>query len=113
MRWIAVAVIWFYRFAVRPLRRRRCLFADHCSSHVEHATRQHGVRAGITALRTRMRQCHSGYKFVQPSPDDDCCMLCSDGSRFSASALSTSALAEMNGDVQFPPIPLQTLILEL
>ena len=48
-------------------RRRHCLFRLSCSRHVYQATRRRGFRAGLVALRLRVRQCRPGaYSFRHP-----------------------------------------------
>ena len=62
MRQALLALIGLYRFVRPVLPRRRCLFVESCSEHVERVTRTHGFVAGTRALGRRARQCRPGYR---------------------------------------------------
>ena len=113
MRWIAIAFIWFYRFGVRPFRRRHCLFSESCSTHVERITRVNGIRAGIASFRERFRQCRGGYRYLDCEQSDGYCLVCADGTRFQASALSNALLSRLNGVFEVPPTQVAKKVLYL
>jgi len=43
-------------------KRRTCLYRESCSRHVHRVTQQHGLWAGLKALRHRVRTCRPGYQ---------------------------------------------------
>ena len=67
MTWPLLLLIRLYWWLWPAARRRHCLFRLSCSRHVYQATRRHGLRAGLVALRLRFRQCRPGaYSFRHP-----------------------------------------------
>jgi putative component of membrane protein insertase Oxa1/YidC/SpoIIIJ protein YidD len=53
--------VWLYWMMVPRRWRRRCLFHISCSQYVFRAT-DHGLVAGLVALKSRWRQCRGGYR---------------------------------------------------
>lgn len=57
MRWLAILGIYAYRWFVRPILRRRCLFDESCSTFAIRVLRERGVVAGYALIRARLRSC--------------------------------------------------------
>jgi putative component of membrane protein insertase Oxa1/YidC/SpoIIIJ protein YidD len=58
---LAIRLYW----AVWPDRwKRGCLYRETCSRHVYRVAEEHGLAAGLRALRTRFRTCRPGYGVV-------------------------------------------------
>lgn len=56
MRQLIVLAIRFYQ-KLPDRHKRRCIFRDTCSRHVQRVTETHGVAAGLRAYQARMRVC--------------------------------------------------------
>jgi putative component of membrane protein insertase Oxa1/YidC/SpoIIIJ protein YidD len=57
MRWLAILAIHAYRWFVRPILRRRCLFDESCSTFGIRVLRERGFVAGAALIRARLRSC--------------------------------------------------------
>jgi hypothetical protein len=56
---LTLAIRAYWRL-IPPSARRTCLYRESCSRHVHRVTQEHGLRAGIEALRRRVRTCRPG-----------------------------------------------------
>lgn len=94
MRNVIVYLIRLYRRFVPPEKRRRCLFLESCSQHIERIAREHGGFAALKAFLARARRCRPGYSFEGSTDSDSWLLVCADGSRVSATMVSAQVAAE-------------------
>ncbi len=64
MKWLLIALIRLYWIAVPARLRRRCVYRESCSHHVERTARESGLMAGLRALLVRYRNCRGNYRSV-------------------------------------------------
>ena len=58
MRWLALRLIWLYRYLLSPWVGNQCRFYPSCSHYAEEAIARHGVlRGGYLTVR-RLLKCH-------------------------------------------------------
>lgn len=60
MKYLLLALIRLYWLIPKRFR-RTCLFKETCSHHVFTVTNEKGFRAGLKALKKRIKQCRPGY----------------------------------------------------
>jgi uncharacterized protein len=58
MRKLALALIWFYRYAISPLMARHCRFYPSCSCYAQEAIENHGLLHGGWLGLKRLARCH-------------------------------------------------------
>lgn len=93
MRWLLIGGIKAYRCSAgRVPRQRTCLYRVTCSRHTENVARRDGLRAGLAAMRARLRSCRPGYHFI--FEHDNVVVVCVDGSQFSVDDASTAVVGE-------------------
>lgn len=94
MRYLLIWAIHLYRRLVPPERRRRCLFRESCSMHIERIAREAGTLAAMLAMVKRLRSCRPGYGFHVLQENNRWELLCKDGSRFPQSDVASHIVAE-------------------
>jgi putative membrane protein insertion efficiency factor len=84
LRWLAIALVLFYRYCLSALVMPRCRYLPTCSEYALEAVRRHGAfRGGWLALR-RISRCHPlGGSGLDPVPEAP------DGERNAGAALKT------------------------
>jgi len=58
MRFLALLLIRFYRYAISPLMASHCRFYPSCSAYAEQAISQHGLLRGGWLALCRLGRCH-------------------------------------------------------
>lgn len=94
MRWLILRLIQLYRRCIPPEKRRRCLFRESCSEHVERVARERGGFAALKAFLARARSCKPGYSFEWSTNSGAWQLLCADGSKIPAARVSAHVAAE-------------------
>jgi len=94
MRYLIIAAIQLYRKIVPPESRKRCLFRESCSAHVERVAREMGCKAAFRALIKRQRCCRPGYGFQFLPETHTWELVCMDGSRFGENELAAHIVLE-------------------
>ncbi len=56
-------------------KRRKCIFNESCSIHVYKKAQENGFISGLKALKTRFKQCRSGYIFYTSPDKKEWCIL--------------------------------------
>lgn len=56
--WLAIALIRFYQWTIRPLIGPRCRFIPHCSDYAIESYQKHGPVAGSWLTAKRLGRCH-------------------------------------------------------
>ncbi|MGN6106133.1 MAG: membrane protein insertion efficiency factor YidD [Kofleriaceae bacterium] len=97
MRWIAILGVFAYRWFLRPVFRRRCLFEESCSAFAIRALRTHGLQHGVPHVMERLASCRM--------PMSACFVVGADGA---VQLLS----AQSEGDRPIPPRALELLAFE-
>jgi len=87
-------VIKLYRRRVPPEKRRRCLFRESCSEHVERVAREYGGWAALKALLARARRCRPGYGFEWSTNNEVWLLVCADGAKIPAARVSKQIVSE-------------------
>ena len=75
MRLLLLGMIRAYWRLIPPQRRRTCLFAKSCSRHVYDITSADGGKAGLRALRDRLRSCRPGFRLLRLRDHDGALLL--------------------------------------
>lgn len=58
MRWLLVALIRVYQYAISPLLGRSCRFHPTCSEYAIEALQRHGAWKGLGLALRRIGRCH-------------------------------------------------------
>lgn len=94
---MARLILWLislYRRSIPPHKRRRCLFRESCSQHIERIAREHGGFAAMKAFMARARSCRPGYSFEWSTNAATWSLLCADGSKVSETMVSEQIVSE-------------------
>lgn len=75
MRYLIIVAVRLYWILIPATKRRTCIFRLSCSNFVFLAAKEHGFKAAISALRTRLRQCRPGYKKYKAPDGAEYCIL--------------------------------------
>lgn len=94
MRSLIIHAIQYYRRVIPPERRRRCLFRESCSQHVERIAREQGGLAALKAFLARARRCRPGYGFEWEAHTGTWFLVCADGSKIPPAHAATHLAAE-------------------
>ncbi|MDZ7268367.1 MAG: membrane protein insertion efficiency factor YidD [candidate division KSB1 bacterium] len=94
MRSVIILWIQLYRNFVPEGKRRRCLFRESCSHHVERIARERGSFAAITAFLARARHCRPGYGFEWDADSDVWFLVCANGAKIPKVMVSEHILSE-------------------
>ncbi|MCG3154193.1 MAG: hypothetical protein DKINENOH_00787 [bacterium] len=81
MQRLILCSIRLYRRVIPAERRRRCLFRESCSQHIERIAREQGGLAALKAFLARARRCRPGYGFEWEADTGTWFLVCADGSR--------------------------------
>lgn len=73
MRWLALRLIWLYRYLLSPWVGNQCRFHPSCSHYAEEAIATHGFLRGSYLTVKRLLKCHpwheGGIDLVPKHPD--------------------------------------------
>lgn len=58
MRWLALRLIWLYRYLLSPWVGNQCRFYPSCSHYAEEAIARHGFLRGSYLTLRRLLKCH-------------------------------------------------------
>ncbi|MGD8176123.1 membrane protein insertion efficiency factor YidD [Marinimicrobium sp. ARAG 43.8] len=58
MRWLALRLIWLYRYLLSPWIGNQCRFYPSCSHYAEEAIARHGFCRGSYLSARRLLKCH-------------------------------------------------------
>ena len=58
MRWLALRLIWLYRYLLSPWVGNQCRFYPSCSHYAEEAIASHGFLIGSYLTLKRLLKCH-------------------------------------------------------
>ena len=58
MKWLVVALLRGYRYAISPLLGRNCRFHPSCSEYALEAVEKHGPLKGTSLALKRVARCH-------------------------------------------------------
>ncbi|MBL8489670.1 MAG: membrane protein insertion efficiency factor YidD [Rhodocyclaceae bacterium] len=58
MRWLLVALVRFYQYAISPMLGRNCRFHPTCSEYAVEALQRHGTWKGLGLALKRIGRCH-------------------------------------------------------
>ena len=58
MRWLLVALVRFYQYAISPMLGRSCRFHPTCSEYAVEALQRHGAWKGLGLALRRIGRCH-------------------------------------------------------
>jgi len=94
---VHLLILWFiqsYRRFIPPAKRRRCLFQESCSQHVERIAREHGGWVALKAFLARARSCRPGYSFEWGTTSSAWFLVCADGAKIPAAKVSDNVVSE-------------------
>jgi len=94
MRNVIIYLIRLYRRFFPPEKRRRCLFRESCSQHVERVARERGGFAALKAFLARARSCRPGYGFQWDANAGTWFLVCADGAKIPAAKVSDNVVSE-------------------
>ncbi len=94
MRSVIILFIQLYRRLIPLEKRKRCLFRESCSQHVERIAQEHGAWAALRAFLVRARRCRPGYGFEWSMDAETWRLVCADGSKIPAAMASAHVTAE-------------------
>lgn len=94
MRQLILWLIQLYHCYIPPAKRRRCLFRESCSQHVERIARERGGFAAIKAFLARARHCRPGYGFEWDADSGACFLVCANGAKIPKVMVSEHILSE-------------------
>ncbi|MDB1122601.1 membrane protein insertion efficiency factor YidD [Vibrio algarum] len=73
--WLAIGLIYIYKWAISPLIGPRCRFTPTCSTYAVEAIKLHGFVKGCWLSGKRLLKCHplneGGFDPVPPNQDKD------------------------------------------
>ncbi|HNH36021.1 MAG TPA: membrane protein insertion efficiency factor YidD [Rhodocyclaceae bacterium] len=58
MRWLLVALVRIYQYAISPMLGRNCRFHPTCSEYAVEALQRHGAWRGLGLALRRVGRCH-------------------------------------------------------
>ena len=68
--WLAIGIIYLYRWIIRPLIGPRCRFTPSCSEYAMESLKTHGFTKGCWLSGKRLLKCHplseGGYDPIPP-----------------------------------------------
>lgn len=94
MRSVIILWIHLYRYFIPPAKRRRCLYRESCSQHVERIARERGGFAAIKAFLARARHCRPGYGFEWDADSNAWFLVCANGAKIPDVMVSEHILSE-------------------
>ncbi len=94
MRTAIIFWIHIYRYFIPEDKRRRCLFRESCSHHVERIARERGGIAAIKAFLARARHCRPGYGFEWDADSGAWFLVCTNGAKIPKVMVSEHILSE-------------------
>ncbi|MDV7105702.1 membrane protein insertion efficiency factor YidD [Vibrio sp. TH_r3] len=73
--WVAIGLIYIYKWVISPLIGPRCRFTPTCSTYAIEALKMHGFVKGSWLSGKRLLKCHplneGGFDPVPPNQDKD------------------------------------------
>lgn len=94
MRQLILWLIQLYHWCIPPAKRRRCLFRESCSQHVERIAWERGGFAAIKAFLARARHCRPGYGFDWDADSGAWFLVCANGAKIPDVMVSEHILSE-------------------